>query len=1549
MNKGDEDLHSEDPVAGKPEQEEVPEAASGGKPGEGSLLPKLSLPLQANLEKFDTAIDRLRKRTIFHKIVNWFLGFFIFISLIFVVFLGFSQTSTFRSFLRDQIVSILNKESKGHFEIGELDGSFFTTVTIRNVLLTYQGDTVSSVEKIHIRLNLIGMLQKTILVKEVSIVRPFLALEKDSAGVLNIQRVFPSKNDSDTTESSFPFKINVKELGIHDGNVRLFDWTKKDSLSALTYLNMNNLHLDSLQLSLSATADIDKKEFHLNLNEFSSALNLQSVPRVKISGEFIVNRKQIQIGNFEIVAPGTECKLNLATTGLDLFGKITSKEIAATKLKVRLDIPRFSFTDLRTFVPAVNMLNGSLSGELVANGPIHKIEIEKLALKYEETALQLKGFLENIDKPGEMYISADMQKSSLTVHNIEDLLPAVTLTQMPGFEVVGIDSLSFRGKPLDFKTSMKLLAGGGVLKGTANLNFTKKDPVYDAAIETRTIDLSGLAHFPVVLNGALKASGTGFNPKQANLTCSFNGDNSTIGKKYFPHFSFDAQIGGGKLATKLQALSTEDSLYFDGGADFTNDSIVAYQAGISLYNYNFATLLMDTSLTSTVNMNLQVDAQGLKPDDIEGKVTLELTNTKMLERSIRRLSGDLMIKKGAGNYRDFELHSDIADATMKGNFSIPEFFSSLSDQTAQLTAVFKNKFNHFMPRFVSADTTYALPEINELKKLDAVKYAVAISVSVRDTQKVRYLLPHMRFELDGEAHALVTKNEKNFTIAMNTDIRFLKLERDKDAYFISDSKCDFSLQKPSETLNIKDVQAGFSTTAAKVLAAQELKDISCKVTLEKGQLIVGGGVNSKDKMKGEFTTAVNLLADTLAIRCDKFTAKYNQFEIKNPRPFMFSYANGDFRIHDLELKRGDEKITAEGILSFVRDNNLSMKIQNVKGYDISYSLIGLAPNEVVDNDMNLTLKVTGTWKSPIISLNVNVDSVTYKSAYFGSLRGDIQYSEGFLHPHIQFIESAKKAENIRMSLTGSFPIDLSFESVPSRFSGTQSADLHFLANDFNLTSLSNFFPWINKLRGVLNGQIDVGGTFPNLQPVGFLRATDVAFRVVQNNLDYSAGALFTMKNEVYSIDSFVVKNLGNVKNKGVITGHGTIVTSATEGMKINASLKGDLTVLSDESRVSNSSIYGNLFIGTDGDIALTITKDRTFISVPLLIKESNVIFPSSQSSYSASGDHFVYRVKQEKVQLTAREKEIQRLLALSSGPKQVDEVKSSSPGLDYEIKVKIKNEANFTFVFSQEANQKLNAVLKGDLVFERKNGLQNFQGELKVLDGSTLDLLKTFSATGSLRFESDITNPNLNIVGMYKAYKADTSTTSNGKEEEVAVKVKLNGPMRDLAKTFTSDKNNISIYVGANNIDKEIASPELDEADAFLFLTLGKFKRDLSQQQQSKATSQVDPITGTATSLAGSLVGGLLNSYFGEYVRSLELRNMGTLTKFNLSGKFKDFRYTFGGSTNFLQDLSTASIRIEYPIFENLLLRLERRESITETNYQNEMINELGIRYQIVF
>ena len=97
------------------------------------------------------------------------------------------------------------------------------------------------------------------------------------------------------------------------------------------------------------------------------------------------------------------------------------------------------------------------------------------------------------------------------------------------------------------------------------------------------------------------------------------------------------------------------------------------------------------------------------------------------------------------------------------------------------------------------------------------------------------------------------------------------------------------------------------------------------------------------------------------------------------------------------------------------------------------------------------------------------------------------------------------------------------------------------------------------------------------------------------------------------------------------------------------------------------------------------------------------------------------------------------------------------------------------------------------------------------------------------------------------------------------------------------------------------------------------------------------------------MISGVLNSASGGVIGGVELRNVGSITKFNLVGKVNKFRYSIGGSTTVFQDFSQANVKIEYPIIQNLLIRIERKDAITQTNLSNQMINELGLKYRFEF
>jgi hypothetical protein len=97
--------------------------------------------------------------------------------------------------------------------------------------------------------------------------------------------------------------------------------------------------------------------------------------------------------------------------------------------------------------------------------------------------------------------------------------------------------------------------------------------------------------------------------------------------------------------------------------------------------------------------------------------------------------------------------------------------------------------------------------------------------------------------------------------------------------------------------------------------------------------------------------------------------------------------------------------------------------------------------------------------------------------------------------------------------------------------------------------------------------------------------------------------------------------------------------------------------------------------------------------------------------------------------------------------------------------------------------------------------------------------------------------------------------------------------------------------------------------------------------------------SGYATDIASSLLGGVLNQYLGNYVKGFQLRQSGSETVFNLRGEAKIskllFKYEIGGSTEMLQDLSRADVRIELPVTKRFQLKVERKKSENETSSTN--------------
>ena len=293
------------------------------------------------------------------------------------------------------------------------------------------------------------------------------------------------------------------------------------------------------------------------------------------------------------------------------------------------------------------------------------------------------------------------------------------------------------------------------------------------------------------------------------------------------------------------------------------------------------------------------------------------------------------------------------------------------------------------------------------------------------------------------------------------------------------------------------------------------------------------------------------------------------------------------------------------------------------------------------------------------------------------------------------------------------------------------------ADSFRMGALGNMLPEINRIRGKLTAKLHIGGTFKRFEPEGRLVLNNADFVVAKNDLEYNAGLKLSLTPDQLKIDSLLIKNAPNTKNGGQMTGNGYATIKNLQIVSSNFNISGQLKVLSEASKSVSPSVYGDLVISTQGNIEFKLDSSRAFISVPIVVKDADLTFPPTESSYENTSKDFIYVYAADTTKAAkGREADLQRLVDLSHRHNESQQNKNGSGlSFDYKIDVHVEKEAKINFVLSKELNQNLTAILRGDFHYEKIDGKTDASGQLNLLNGSTLEFLKTFEADGSIRFE----------------------------------------------------------------------------------------------------------------------------------------------------------------------------------------------------------------------
>jgi hypothetical protein len=1480
-----------------------------------------------------------KKRTLFRKIVNVFLAIFIGIFFLIVLFIGFSQTKTFREFLREKVIELANANLNGKLDIQRIDGTILTSIILRNTLLTMGQDTILAAGKITLETSPLRILLKQIHIRKFEIADAKIELLKDSTGNYNISRlVKPAPKD--TTKSEFPFNIRVSSFGLKNVNFKSSTIENKYSTKSYNYLTMDDFRIDSLNLELSAYANISKKDFLINIDGINCTTNLSGFTLKNLSGKLEITEDYAKISDFTVQTKSTDFDLDASLVDLHLFNNFNYKNLKKSPVKLRLTTRIFNFSELSGFIPATNMLKGVITTTVYASGKYGNMKIDKIAIDYLKTHLEGTASVNDLNDPKNLYIKAHLNNSYINQPDIAQLLPDLNFPVYDNLKIKNIE-IDYEGRPNNFTAKFKADFPQGNINSDIKLDFSSDKMKYDVLLNTSQLNLSPIIKTSTNINLRAEAKGEGTNPKELVSNIKMNLLQTTFQQYKLDSLQLAANAKGGIVEIKSDALVESVKLKLKGNVDFYDLKNPVYNIYGNVSKLNLNRILKDSTLTSDINFNFELRGKSFDVDEMESKLIFRLDSSRIAQLNVSPTQIILDYEKPSQNTRSIKINSDFADLNIKGEFKLTDVLSVVSYESETITNLIKKKINSINPWALFKDTvkarefSLAFNPPDSIPKLVNKNINLEYTLLIRDLSKVKTLSGLKEFNIEGKLDGKIINSSEKFEVSSSLHLDRFKMISNDNIVYVSKFDLDFNTGKNNQAVNDKSIFGKLNLTIERIFSGTDIKNISVSFGLENSVLSSKFSAQLDTTLNISYNGKADASGNDLKLSSDEMLIDYKNFIWKNDGKLKAVYNQNYFELQNFRLLRNNSSLDIKGKIFNNGAEELSVEISNFK-LDMINSLAGISTNTLSGN-INLNGQMRGYLHDPVIDLQFNLDDLVTQGVKLGSLKTNFNYDKKILSADVKFLDTTLTMSNPNFVISGYVPIDLAFVGASERIIKEKPLSLSIKSQSFDLSLFSNLVPMVKNLGGKLTTDLNAGGTFDNLDLIGNMSLVDGNFTLTQNNLPYDLNLNMSLRKSMILLDSFELRNSGKTKYNGKLSGNGTYNFTDNIG---ELNLRGDLVILSQASKVTMPYLYGDLTIKTDGDWKFNYQQGNSSFEGNVLLKDMNITIPQTQTAYSG-GSEYIYRYVVDTTKIDRSEEEFKQVVAIN---KKYSPIRSLRPrktsNFNYKVRIKTEGEGVLNLILNQESNQKLRALLEGDLLFE-SGGIA--QGEFDLLEGSELTFFKTFTAEGKIYFERDLTNPRLDITATYRAEHSDSL-----KSEDVAVKINLEGSIDQLGENLNKNSGNIAVYEGESNIDKNIPSPDKTSADAITFILLGKFLSEMTTGDKAAMSGFLDPKEYTNSALSGVL-SAFANKYLGDVVRNVELEQRGNSTRLSVSGKIQKLKYSLGTKTEEFQDITKANLKLEYPFSDNFIIRFERKDPILETISNADKVNEIAIKYKFVF
>jgi hypothetical protein len=1495
--------------------------------------------------------------------------------LFFILLIGYTQTPIFRDQLKSLLLSKLDSLLLAEVRVAHLDGDLFRTVSLDSVSLKVEGEDCIAVDRIELHYSPLHLFRKTVHVEQLTLVNPRFVAASNRGGVWNIDRI-TRPTPEDTAASPFDWTIMVQHLQITDGAFDLIDSVALLSPHHPTpdpfYVEYHDVHLSGLNMEASVRVESDLKE--LSISKLSFRSYRPSFELLNLAGEFLVTADSARVQDLNVVTDQTSIELDATMRDFDLLGGIELAQLEKNPVEFKLTNSHVSLDEFKRFLPQVAFLGSEVRLELEAKGTFGELQLDQIEVKKGQTAIHAAGGLFNLHRPEDLYIDVWLSSSSVYSPDGHELLPGLTLPDYENLGVVHFD-LEFRGTPQDFSTKFAIATSGGSASGKMDLAIGGDDTLrYKGDVEFDELNLAELLHseqLATSLGGRGVIDGRGVDIEHLNGMASLSLEPSTL-------------MDRGLRATTLSVVARGDSIEgnIDGGLGSMNASLSValgrtltsnptFRIEGTVASLDLAELLADSAYKSNLTMRLSAVGTGISWSDVSGNLQLDLLSSQFREYQLDSAGVHVFIDQKDRTRKTLLVESSLADFSLSGMYELKNLLNLLSYQVDNLTSTINEKFEVLDTSLVAQVHALEL-DPTTLNQWDAPVDA-AFRLAIKNLEPVSILTGNRTFNASGILSGTLAGSLNKLSVHAELQAKEVYYGNVESGFLVEGGSVILDLQNLKTISDpLSDLELDLRATAQSIhLNRQEFDTLALWLRSRQGYShFVANGRYDHD-VGFAINGIANLSEDLLVFTVNELRVTYEDLEWMVDGGSALGFGVRGVRLRNVVARSDGQVLSMNGFVGIdgELEGNLSargLSLSNLK-YFAEKDDPGSAAR-VLEGDASFSVRAGGTLTRPSFEGAVEVRHVTLRDIPFGEIKGKFSYVDGLAQVNLRVVEDLDEAASReRLLITGVVPIG----SLPEEVVDTARVALRVQSEGIEIGVLDPIIPTFRDLSGTMRCDLEVVGSPDNLRYQGAITLDDCKFVFVPNNIPYLFSARLEPQAGRIKVSEAVVQNAPSDERPGVLHIKGDFALKDFVPTDFNLEARGRLHVVKPESRLTELSVYGDLFVETGASgLRFLGSIDQSLLKGDVLVVGSTLVFPPTRSGRTEGTDFSLPVVVIDDTSGTVQtgwdsfREQYFDVSGDTTSTSYLDKPelgarKSFMDGLEYDLDVETSGASSeIRLIFSTLPSEELKANFQGKWSITG-NG-RRWIGELSI-ERASYYFYKPFDASGKVRYTGELMNPELDILAQYQRTRTvQAPGDSIARTEKVVVNLKITGTRMEPRDSISMTIDGVDYYSYNGSKSSDV------ESDAIAFILAGTFP--LSSSESNTIAADIRQSVGTslmvgASSVLTSKLSDFLRRETTGFIQSVELGYSGQgpageAADIRLSGSaFKGFWRYQGAilgspfSNSHFSLLYSFGEIFENPSLRNLMLELERREEIDQLGSIDERkdVNSARLFYRLSF